>query len=196
MRLVSPTFLSRLVQDERYNRRRLTSEQLFNGLRKKQDHISTERYDSPAFQETIRRFPKLESINIFCGPPRDLRNVIDGTDWHLTPGDWYEPLGMQQLEAICDGIMDGFTQIRNVRVSCLNTDFFSRNPPIKIGRLWKSITHLDLHLMEGDSDHSGLNGSLQYLGELCQLRLCFDYESDYIPLELVRVNSLGNTSRV
>jgi hypothetical protein len=185
LRLESPTFLSPLVQDERYNRRRLTSEQLFDVLRKEQDRISMERHDSLTFQQTIMRFPKLESINIFCGQPRDLRNVVDRTDdWHATD-DWDEPLGVQQLEAICDGIIDGFPQIRNIRVSCLNTVFFLRNPPIRISQLWKSITHLDLHLIDDGSDYSGLKELLQHLGELCQLRLCFDWESDYVPLELV-----------
>lgn len=162
--------LEHLVHIEKKCPRRWTPRKLDKILHWDHNRILAKNRDTNAFRNAIKRFPKLKSINILCGGPIELQ-LGDYDSDHLSVID---PLGgVRQLGALHKVIPEG--KIENLRARYLDCEFFTRSSPMKISRVWSSVTHLDLALMPDSADtlQNGLKLVLQQLVMLRRLSLQF-----------------------
>jgi len=147
-------------------RKQIDTEQALQQLDSHTERIYAENDDYLAFNQSVPKFPRLDSINIYCGDP----GPVD-YEASCDIGVLVKDQGIRQLEVLQSAVFKASTKIRTLKIRYLDCSFF-KQPSLEA---WLSLKVLSLSLIPCVTEvmHSGLRQFLHDLTELEELSLKF-----------------------
>jgi hypothetical protein len=149
-----------------------TEDELSAYLEKLDKRVTRDKEDVKAFENAIRKSPRLKSITVLYGVPEDFDNV------EPDPGQTKAFQGAKELTVIHEALRKTSTKIRTLTVKILDSAYFIMAPPKNIVEAWKSLKILDLQLLP--SSRPILESMKQILRQFEQLQtLSLQFATNY-----------------